>query len=139
MFLVEIGSGDVTELAASDDGPADGLSWSPDSAWLAWSQPGPQPLRRIRIARRRDAQVADVTDGRFTDTDAVFTGDGRYLAFLSLRSFDPVYDAHFFDLSFPFGQPAVPGPARGHHAVAVRAAPAGTAGGPRFGGQERRS
>ena len=103
VFLVEIGSGDVTELAASDDGPADGLSWSPDSGWLAWSQPGPQPLRRIRIARRRDAQVADVTDGRFTDTDAVFTADGRYLAFLSLRSFDPVYDAHFFDLSFPFG------------------------------------
>jgi len=47
--------------------------------------------------------VADVTDGRFSDTDPVFTRDGRYLAFLSLRSFDPVYDAHFFDLSFPFG------------------------------------
>ncbi len=103
VFLVEIGSGDVTELAASDDGPAGGLSWSPDSAWLAWSEPGPQPLSRIRIARRRDAQVADVTDGRFSDTDPVFTRDGRYLAFLSLRSFDPVYDAHFFDLSFPFG------------------------------------
>jgi tricorn protease len=26
-----------------------------------------------------------------------------YLAFLSMRSFDPVYDAHFFDLSFPYG------------------------------------
>ena len=103
VFLVEIGSGDVTELAASDDGPADGLSWSPDSAWLAWSQPGPQPLRRIRIARRSDAEVYDVTDGRFTDTDPAFTADGLYLAFLSLRSFDPVYDAHFFDLSFPFG------------------------------------
>ena len=103
VFLVEIGSGDVTELAASDDGPADGLSWSPDSAWLAWSQPGPQPLRRIRIARRSDAEVYDVTDGRFTDTDPAFTADGLYLAFLSLRSFNPVYDAHFFDLSFPFG------------------------------------
>jgi len=103
VFLVEIGSGDVTELAASDDGPADGLSWSPDSAWLAWSQPGPQPLRRIRIARRSDAEVYDVTNGRFTDSDPVFTADGRYLAFLSLRSFDPVYDAHFFDLAFPFG------------------------------------
>ena len=103
VFLAEIGSGDVTELAASDDGPAGGLSWSPDSGWLAWSQPGPQPLRRIRIARRSDAEVYDVTDGRFTDTDPAFTADGRYLAFLSLRSFDPVYDAHFFDLSFPFG------------------------------------
>ena len=108
VFLVEIASGQATELAASDDGPSGGLSWSPDSAWLAWSQPGPQPLRRIRVARRGRSgggapDVWDVTDGRFTDTDPVFTLDGRYLAFLSLRSFDPVYDAHFFDLSFPFG------------------------------------
>jgi tricorn protease len=103
LFLVEIPSGEVTELAAADDGPCRGLAWSPDSAWLAWSQPGPQPLRRIRIARRRDAAVFDVTDGRFADTDPVFTLDGQYLAFLSRRDFDPVYDAHFFDLSFPFG------------------------------------
>jgi tricorn protease len=103
LFLVDIASGDVTELAASGDGPADGLTWSPDSAWLAWSQPGPRPLRRIRIARRSDALVADVTDGRFADTDPAFTADGLYLAFLSRRSFDPVYDAHFFDLSFPLG------------------------------------
>ncbi len=103
LFLVEIPSGEVTELAAADDGPCRGLAWSPDSAWLAWSQPGPQPLRRIRIGRRRDAAVFDVTDGRFADTDPVFTLDGQYLAFLSRRDFDPVYDAHFFDLSFPFG------------------------------------
>jgi tricorn protease len=103
LFLVEVPSGDVTELAAADDGPCRGLAWSPDSAWLAWSQPGPDPLRRIRIARRRDAAVFDVTDGRFADTNPVFTLDGQYLAFLSRRDFDPVYDAHFFDLSFPFG------------------------------------
>ena len=47
-------SGQVPELAVSDDGPIDGLSGSPDSAWLAWSQPGPRPLRRIRIARIAD-------------------------------------------------------------------------------------
>jgi tricorn protease len=44
-----------------------------------------------------------VTDGRFADTDPVFTSDGLYLAFLSVRSFDPVYDAQSFDMSFPFG------------------------------------
>ena len=44
-----------------------------------------------------------MTDGRFADTSPVFTADGLYLAFLSQRSFDPVYDAQSFDLSFPFG------------------------------------
>jgi tricorn protease len=103
LLLVHIASGQVTELAASDDGEVAGLAWSPDSAWLAWSQPGPRPLSRIRMARIADHSVIEITDGRFADTDPVFTADGLYLAFLSVRSFDPVYDAQSFDLSFPFG------------------------------------
>ena len=103
LLAVDVTSGQVTELAASDDGAIDGLSWSPDSAWLAWSQPGIRPLTRIRLARIADGEVIDVTDGRFTDTDPVFSPDGLYLAFVSRRSFDPVYDAQTFDLSFPFG------------------------------------
>ena len=160
LLVVDVESGQVTELAASDDGAVTGLSWSPDSAWLAWSQPGPRPLladphgpgrrppgpaergrrgdrrpvRRHRpgVHRRRpvpgvpvppqrsgpaatggqvntvvppgqQSEVVEVTDGRFADTDPVFTADGLYLAFLSVRSFNPVYDAQSFDLSFPFG------------------------------------
>ena len=105
LLTVDIASGAVTELAASGNGEVTGLAWSPDSAWLAWSHPGPEPLRRLRMARPADAGAAitDVTDGRFTDTDPVFTADGKYLAFLSVRSFDPVYDAQVFDLSFPYG------------------------------------
>ncbi|HUB21487.1 MAG TPA: PDZ domain-containing protein [Streptosporangiaceae bacterium] len=103
LLLVDISTRQVTQLIASDDGPVNGLSWSPDSAWLAWSQPGPPPLRRLRMARVADQDVIDVTDGRFADTDPVFTADGLHLAFLSVRSFDPVYDAQSFDMSFPFG------------------------------------
>ena len=44
-----------------------------------------------------------MTDGRFADSDPVFTPDGLYLAFISRRSFDPVYDEQTFDLSFPLG------------------------------------
>jgi tricorn protease len=110
LLVVDAGSGQVRELAASDNGPVSGMAWSPDSAWLVWSEPTDrpggsnlQPLRRLRLARLADGQVTDVTDGRFVDTEPVFTLDGKYLAFLSQRSFDPIYDAHFFDLSFPYG------------------------------------
>ena len=108
LLAVDVTSGEVTELAASDNGAIEGLSWSPDSAWLAWSQPGhlvhaEVDMHRIRIARIADGEVIDVTDGRFPDTSPVFTTDGLYLAFLSQRSFNPVYDAQTFDLSFPFG------------------------------------
>jgi tricorn protease len=110
LAVVSVTSGAVRELAASANGAVTGLAWSPDSAWLAWSQPVEHPigmsykqLRRLRMARVANGAVTDVTDGRFADTNPVFTLDGAYLAFLSWRSFDPVYDAHFFDLSFPFG------------------------------------
>ena len=103
LLVVAVASGQVSELAVSDDGLIGGLCWSPDSAWLAWSQPGPQPLSRIRMAKIASGEVVDVTDGRFADTDPVFTADGLYLAFLSRRSFNPVYDAQSFDMSFPFG------------------------------------
>jgi tricorn protease len=103
LLLVDVESGQATELASNDDGEIDGIAWSPDSAWLAWAQPGPRPLARIRLARVEDRVTVDVTDGRFVDSDPVFTSDGLYLAFLSCRTFDPIYDAHSFDLSFPFG------------------------------------
>ncbi len=105
LCVVDASSGDVTELASSDNGEVTGLTWSPDSAWLAWSHPLPEPLRQLRMVRPADPgrTLVEVTDGRFTDTDPVFTADGLYLAFLSWRSFDPVYDAHVFDLSFPYG------------------------------------
>jgi len=108
--VVDVASGAVRELAASDNGPVSGLAWSPDSGWLVWSEPtdrpegsNGQPLRKLRVARLPDGQITDATDGRFVDTAPVFTHDGKYLAFLSQRSFDPIYDAHFFDLSFPYG------------------------------------
>lgn len=108
--VVNVESGQVQQIAASGNGVVTGLAWSPDSAWLAWSQPAEHPagmnliqLRRLRLARIADGQVFDATDGRFTDSEPVFTLDGKYLAFLSMRDFDPVYDAHFFDLTFPYG------------------------------------
>jgi tricorn protease len=105
LCVVNAASGAVAELASSGNGEVSGLVWSPDSAWLAWAHPGPEPLSQVRMTRLADPShtIVDVTDGRFTDTDPVFTADGKYLAFLSVRSFDPVYDAQVFDLSFPYG------------------------------------
>ncbi len=103
LLLVDVASGSVTELTRSEYGQVSDLAFAPDSAWLAWSHPGGSDLRRLRLARLADRSITDLTDGRFVDTDPSFTADGLYLAFLSKRNFDPVYDAHMFDLSFPYG------------------------------------
>jgi tricorn protease len=92
----------ITEIARSTNAEVAGLAFSPDSALLAWSQPW-RPERgaaQIRLARLADGTVTDVTPPRFDDTSPAFTLDGRYLAFLSNRAFDPVVDAHHWDLGF---------------------------------------
>jgi tricorn protease len=110
LLLVDLTEGSesagVRELVRATEGEVTGLAWSPDSTWLAWSHPGPDPLRQLRMAQVAsgpDADVLEATPLRFTDTEPVFTADGRHLAFLSVRSLDPVYDAYVFDLSFPGG------------------------------------
>ncbi|MFF2749579.1 PDZ domain-containing protein [Kitasatospora sp. NPDC058048] len=107
VLLVSLADGAVHELDRSADGEAGGPAFSPDSAWLAWSRPvrgmGPHSLRQIVLANLATRTVGEVTQPRFVDTSPSFTADGRYLAFLSVRNFDPVYDAHVFDLSFPNG------------------------------------
>ncbi|WP_433894484.1 S41 family peptidase [Streptomyces sp. CA-111067] len=100
VLLVETQTGEVREVVAGDAGDASGLAFSPDSAWLAWSQPGPGSLRQLKLAATADLTVTDATPLRFNDYAPAFTADGRHLAFLSERAFDPVYDAHVFDLSF---------------------------------------
>ncbi|QDQ12041.1 S41 family peptidase [Streptomyces spectabilis] len=103
----EDSNGEVTELIRSLNGPVRDLAFSPDGAWLTWSHPGiGRSLRQIKLARIEGPgarTVIDVTNGRFEDENPVFTRDGRYLAFLSWRGFDPVYDVHTGDLSFPLG------------------------------------
>ncbi|MEV6193161.1 S41 family peptidase [Streptomyces sp. NPDC051920] len=103
VLLVERESGEVREVDRSEDGEVSGLVFSPDSAWLAWSHPGPRPLRQLKLANTTDLSVTEATPLRFRDYAPAFTLDGKHLAFLSARAFDPVYDEHVFDLAFVGG------------------------------------
>ena len=102
VLTVDLATGSASELSRSANREASGLTFSPDSALLAWAEgwsPG-WDYRHVRLARLADRQVADVTAQRFDDHSPVFTKDGKYLAFLSNRTFDPVYDGQLFDLGF---------------------------------------
>ncbi|MFX4291160.1 S41 family peptidase [Streptomyces bohaiensis] len=103
LLLVDLTDGGVVELDRSDNGDVDGLAFSPDSRWLAWSHPDVQPLRQLRLADLTERTVHEATPARFKDFSPAFTRDGKHLAFLSERTFDPVYDAHVFDLGFSAG------------------------------------
>ncbi|MET1065789.1 MAG: peptidase S41, partial [Arthrobacter sp.] len=111
IYLADTRTGTLTLVSSIGEGSIEGFSWSPDSAWLGWSEPVTSfgSRSRLRITEVENAgsaadcgrTIIEVTDGRFRDESPSFTPDGKYLAFLSNRSFDPVYDGHSFDLSFP--------------------------------------
>ena len=105
VYVADTRTGDFVLVASIGEGTIGELAWSPDSRWLVWSEPvtsfGSRSRLRLADMAHPGTSPVDVTDGRFGDKSPAFTPDGKYLAFLSNRSFDPVYDGHSFDLSFP--------------------------------------
>ncbi|MEZ0107547.1 tricorn protease [Catenulispora sp. EB89] len=105
LLVVDVGAGTARVVAS---GPhhawgtlAEDPVFSPDSRWLAWAEgtqaDGP---RKIRLADVATLTPVDVTDGRFLDWSPAFTLDGKHLAFLSNRTYDPYYADEVFDLIF---------------------------------------
>ncbi len=102
----EVWVGDVDAAAPmlvdrSDAGRSDELAWSPDAGWLAypyWTSPRHCAIKLFELAQRRSVLA---TRPEFRDYSPAFDPTGRHLYFLSLRTFDPVYDAVQFELSFP--------------------------------------
>ncbi|GIH47113.1 tricorn protease [Microbispora rosea] len=101
LLVVDLDSGNVREVDRTTHGDVRHLTFSPDSAWLAWAH-AYQPWRcHLKLARVDGSTAIEVTPPRFNDYCPSFTMDGNHLAFLSDRTFNPVYDSHVFDLSFP--------------------------------------
>jgi tricorn protease len=105
VYVADTHAGSLSLVASIGEGTIEGFCWSPDSRWLGWSEPvtsfgSRSRIRMVRVSGDR-TEVISVTDGRFRDESPSFTPDCKFLAFLSNRSFDPVYDGHSFDLSFP--------------------------------------
>ncbi|QNE14280.1 S41 family peptidase [Pseudarthrobacter sp. NBSH8] len=105
IYVADTATGALSLVTSIGEGTIAELAWSPDSQWLTWSEPVTSfgSRSRLRLANATDLAggIVEVTDGRFCDMSPSFTPDGKFLAFLSNRSFDPVYDGHSFDLSFP--------------------------------------
>ena len=109
LLLVDVEAGTARTVVSGSFGGeghdlATGPVFSPDSAWLAWSHKTDVGLIwHIRLADVEALTVVDVTEPRFRDWSPAFTADGKHLAFLSLRTFDPYPEEHVFDYSFTPG------------------------------------
>jgi tricorn protease len=77
-----------------------GAVWSPDSRWVAWSEQQVRAPSRVWLANVDDGKTYTVTDGGFDSFAPCFSGDGKYLFFVSLRDFNPVYSQTEFNHAY---------------------------------------
>ena len=101
VLLVDVDADTCKVIDHSDSGRSESVEWSPDGAWLAypfWTSPRHSAIKLYGVAS--DASTL-VTTPEFRDYSPAFDPAGKYLYFLSLRTFDPVYDNVQFELSFP--------------------------------------
>ena len=101
VLIGDLASGALTTVDTSEAGRSDDLAWSADGAWLAYSFQTSPRHTAIKLFEVGSGTSTLVTTPEFRDYSPSFDPDGKYLYFLSLRTFDPVYDSVQFELSFP--------------------------------------
>ena len=101
VLLIDIDANTCNVIDHSDSGRSEGLAWSPDGAWLAYSFWTSPRHSAIKLYGTASGASTLVTTPEFRDYSPAFDPSGKYLYFLSLRTFDPVYDNVQFELSFP--------------------------------------
>ena len=103
LFIGDVGTASLQRADHSPAGRIRDLAWSADGAWLAYAFDTSPRHTAIKLLELASGQAALVTEPEFRDWSPSFDPDGRFLYFLSTRTYDPVYDSVQFELSFPRG------------------------------------
>jgi tricorn protease len=65
--------------------------WAPDSKWIAYSTQDDNGMSRVQLySLERDSRHV-VSEDRYDSNAPCFSGDGKYLFFVSARDFNPIY------------------------------------------------
>ncbi len=91
LLYVDIQTKDVVLVDQSDEWEIRDYNWSPDSRWITWARPEREEFRKIMLYETATGIKTEITDGWYESSDPVFSNDGKYLLFVSSRTFDPTY------------------------------------------------
>ncbi len=86
MFILDLASGKSVQVSTRDE-YVGGAAWSPDSQWLAFEQEAGNTMSQIVACKADGSQKTELTTARANSLSPQWSPDGRFLYFLSDRSF----------------------------------------------------
>ncbi|MDQ2778737.1 MAG: S41 family peptidase [Pseudomonadota bacterium] len=101
LWVGDVATGTLALADHSEFGRIEDPAWSPCGGWLAYTYATSNRHTAVKLHQVEGGVTLLATQPEFHDFAPAFDPEGRYLYFLSLRTFDPVYDSVQFELSFP--------------------------------------
>jgi len=89
LFVIDVESREMVEVANEPREQMETYSWSPDSRWLAYSMTATERTRSIHIWSVEDRQDRTITSSMFDCFEPVWDTEGKYLFYLSDRTYAP--------------------------------------------------
>jgi tricorn protease len=91
LLYVDVESKKITVVAQATAWEITDYAWSPDSKWICYAQPEEKKMTTAYLYSIDKKESYEVTDGWFDSYGPTFSSDGKYLFFVSERSFSPTY------------------------------------------------
>ncbi len=99
LWLLDIASGKLTQVAQDTYNEIHDQSWSPDGRWLAYSVTGSNEQRGIWLYSLDAGKATLVSGPMGNDFSPVFSPDGKYLYFVSTRHENPTLSESEFNVA----------------------------------------
>jgi tricorn protease len=101
---VDVDSKVIATVAQATAWELSDYNWSPDSKWIAYAKPEEKTMATVQLYSVDKKETYPVTNGWFDSYQPAFSSDGKYLFFVSDRTFNPTFNnlelnANFNDLS----------------------------------------
>jgi tricorn protease len=91
--LLDVASGSVAGVLQDPFGEIRGVHFSPDNNWLAYARMGGNEFDIVYLYNIAGKKEYPVTDKWYDSYSPVFSADGKYLVFTSMRDFNPTYSS----------------------------------------------
>jgi tricorn protease len=103
LLLIDLAQKTSTLIDKSEASPIYDISWSPDGNWLVYSKKLSVHIQALFLYHLKTGEVYELTKPYLHDFSPAWDPAGKYIYFLSCRTFEPVDDNLHFNLSFPLG------------------------------------